>query len=102
MNPYDPLYARPIIIHLKKLIQKLKTEVAAVDPIILEMDELKRKNEQILKEITLIEEKWLIGCNKDDLVAQTLSEGIEAQNLLAEIEIAEAKEFPDKSKEKPK
>ncbi len=102
MNPYDPLYPRPIIAHLKKMIQKLQKEVTSVDPIILEMDQLKRKNEQIKKEIAQIEGRWLMGCNKDDLLAQNLYEGVQAQTLLTEIELAEAQEFPDHSKEKSK
>ena len=102
MNPYDPLFPRPIIIRLKKLIQKLEKEVTEVDPIILEMDQLKRNNELIQKEIAQIEMAWLSGCNKDDLAELEVGHGLEAQSILEAIEKAEALEFPDNKKEKGK
>lgn len=102
MNPYDPLYPRPMIVHLRKQIQKLEKEVTEIDPIILEMDQLKRNNELILKEIAQIQSAWLSGCNKDDLAEQEIGDGIEAQAILVAVEKAESAEFPSDVKEKGK
>ena len=72
MNAYKVIEARVLNLKLRKLITKLETEVTHIDPLLLEIEQLRAQNQKTESEIIQIEAQWIQAIQKNEALEASL------------------------------